>query len=109
MWTSPAASLMEYFKSIAKILLGVALSVCCGCCSGSHQKFIGPKAILVYPKVEGADGGFLTCKSGEMWREGGKYAIRFESRYDGRSNTIELHGLDRILIPDESVANGACS
>lgn len=96
-------------KSIAMIMLAVALSVCCCCRSGSHQKFIGPKAILVYPKVEGADAGFLSCKGGELWREGSKYAIRFETRDDGRSNTIELHGLDRIQIEDDSAANGACN
>lgn len=96
-------------RSIATtLLLWLVVSAYHGCCSGSHEKFVGHKAILVYPKVEGADGGFLACKGGEMWREGSKYAIRFETKYEGRSNTIELHGLDRVQIEDDSAANGAC-
>lgn len=85
-----------------------ALAGLVGCHSEAHQPFAGPKAIVVYPKVEGADHGFFTCKGGELWREGNKYAVRFESRYDGRSNTIELHGLERIMIQDDSTLNGVC-
>jgi hypothetical protein len=30
-----------------------------GCSVAPHPKFTGPKTIRVYPKADGADGGFL--------------------------------------------------
>jgi hypothetical protein len=97
---------MKKQDSLAVVLiLAAALS---GCNREPHQRFNGPKAILVFPKLEGAPGGFFTCKGGELWREGNNYAVRFETRYDGRSQTIELHGLNQVLIQDDHIVNLTC-
>jgi hypothetical protein len=90
---------------LAVLFLGAAIA---GCNSAAHQRFSGPKAILVFPKIEGAPGGFFTCKGGELWREGSRYAVRFETRYDGRSQTIELHGLSQVLVQDDHVVSLTC-
>jgi len=42
--------------------------------------------------------GSFTCKGGELWKEGGKYAVRFSIAGEGK--TVEIHGLDRVVIQD---------
>lgn len=94
-------------KTIPALLMTAMLSTI-GCNGVQHEKFGGPKAIIVFPQVPGADGGFLSCKGGEIWREGDKYALRFEIRTGGKSHMSELHGFDRVLLEDDAALNGAC-
>jgi hypothetical protein len=74
-------------------------------CQSSHRTFQGPKQVIVYRNESKMS--YLCCKGGEIWRDGGKYTLRFDA-FNGTGGTsqVELRGVEKMML--ESDDSGYC-